>query len=176
MFNRRVIQVLALAAMVVTMAGGCKSKTPPIDPGSQDITGIGPGSDVGVGDVGMMGGERLPAEGDRTMFAPVMFDYDSSQVSQTERAKVEAVAQYMRGKPNVGVVVEGHCDERGSAEYNLSLGDRRALAVRAYLIGLGIEAERVQTKSFGEEQPAAMGHDEESWRQNRRGVFNMVNL
>jgi peptidoglycan-associated lipoprotein len=69
------------------------------------------------------------------------------------------------------VVIEGHCDERGSREYNLALGERRALAVRAYLVGLGIDATRLQTKSYGEEQPVAMGHDESSWSRNRRAEF-----
>jgi peptidoglycan-associated lipoprotein len=69
--------------------------------------------------------------------------------------------------------VEGNCDERGSNEYNLALGERRALAVRAYLVNLGIDAGRIQTKSLGEERPVALGHDESSWQQNRRAEFQL---
>jgi peptidoglycan-associated lipoprotein len=112
------------------------------------------------------GGTEYPG-----MFAPVLFAYDSSQVAAGERAKVEAVAQHLKQNPNQAVIIEGHCDERGSREYNLALGERRALAVRSYLAGLGIEAERIQTKSMGEESPAAQGHNESAWRLNRRGEF-----
>jgi peptidoglycan-associated lipoprotein len=69
------------------------------------------------------------------------------------------------------VIIEGHGDERGSREYNLALGERRALAIRDYLISLGVDPSIIQTKSLGEEMPAATGHDESAWRMNRRGVF-----
>ena len=87
----------------------------------------------------------------------------------------EAVHQALRSNAQAGVIVEGHCDERGSREYNLALGERRALAVRAYLIGLGLDPARVQTKSMGEEQPAVFGHDESAWSKNRRVEFILFN-
>ncbi len=105
------------------------------------------------------------------MFAPVLFAYDSSQVSAGERTKVEAVASHLKQNAAHSVIIEGHCDERGGNEYNLALGERRALAVRTYLIELGIARDRTQTKSFGEEKPFATGQDNASWRQNRRGEF-----
>jgi peptidoglycan-associated lipoprotein len=105
------------------------------------------------------------------MFTSVLFAYDSSQVSASERAKIETVAQRLKQNPAEAVIIEGHCDERGSREYNLALGERRALAIRAYLAGLGIEADRIQTKSLGEESPAALEHNESAWRLNRRGEF-----
>lgn len=105
------------------------------------------------------------------MFAPVYFAYDSSQVSAAERAKVETIAQRLQQNPAEAVIIEGHCDERGSREYNLALGERRALAIRSYLAGLGIEADRIQTKSLGEESPADPGHSESAWKLNRRGEF-----
>ena len=110
-------------------------------------------------------------DGDRSLFEPVMFAYDSSQVNPEEAGKVEAVAKYLNKGKAQGVIVEGHGDERGSREYNLALGERRALAIRDYLISLGVDPSVIQTKSLGEEMPAAMGHDESAWRQNRRGVF-----
>ena len=105
------------------------------------------------------------------MFAPVLFAYDSSQVSAGERSKVEVVAQHLKQNSAVAVIIEGHCDERGSREYNLALGERRALAVRSYLSGLGIEVDRIQTKSMGEESPVALEHNDAAWKQNRRAEF-----
>ena len=104
-------------------------------------------------------------------YEAVNFDYDSSQITASERPKLDVVAEYMRKRPSGGLVVEGHSDERGSREYNLALGERRALAVRAYLIGLGIDGASMQTKSMGEENPVIEGHDEQSWRENRRAEF-----
>lgn len=104
-------------------------------------------------------------------FENVLFEYDRSRIGHEERGKIEAVAEYMARNPGVGVVVEGHCDERGSRDYNMALGERRALAVRAYLIGLGVDGSRIHTVSYGAERPLLFGHDEESWRMNRRAEF-----
>jgi len=156
-----------LTASVVTLSG-CKTKKPSADMyGSDNMYG-----DPLIGDVALnpdnMG---LPMDGDRSLFEPVMFAYDSSQVNPEEVGKVEAVAKHLNKGKAQGVIVEGHGDERGSREYNLALGERRALAIRDYLISLGVDAAIIQTKSLGEEMPASMGHDEGAWRQNRRGVF-----
>lgn len=105
------------------------------------------------------------------MFPPVYFGYDSSQVSASERPKIESVADYLKQNSSVAVIIEGHCDERGSNEYNLALGERRALAARSYLSSLGISSDRIQTKSYGEEKPANPGHDESAWSANRRAEF-----
>lgn len=104
-------------------------------------------------------------------FEPVLFGYDSAQLAPVEVAKIEKVAQHLMQNSGQVLVVEGHCDERGSNEYNLSLGEQRANAIRTYLINLGVGDVRVQTRSFGEEKPAAQGHDESAWRLNRRGEF-----
>ena len=117
---------------------------------------------------------RPNAEGQKptgAQFEAIHFAYDSAQVADTDRSKVEAVAEFLKSNPNAAVVLEGNCDERGSAEYNLSLGERRALSARAYLLNLGIDAARVQTKSFGKEKPADPGHNEEAWTKNRRVEF-----
>lgn len=104
-------------------------------------------------------------------FEPVYFGYDSSQLAPGEVTKIEHVAQHLLQNGGQVLVVEGHCDERGSNEYNLSLGEQRANSIRTYLINLGVSGERVQTRSFGEEKPALQGHDESAWRLNRRGEF-----
>ena len=101
----------------------------------------------------------------------IYFDYDSSQVADSERSKIDTVAQDLKQNDAHAVIIEGNCDERGSNEYNLTLGERRAQAIRAYLAGLGIGADRIQTKSYGEEKPANAGHDEAAWAANRRGEF-----
>ncbi len=104
-------------------------------------------------------------------FAPVYFAFDSYALPPSEVSKVEQVAQHLQQNASHVLVVEGHCDERGSNEYNLSLGENRALAVRSYLVNLGVAADRIQTRSYGEEKPAVAGSGEEAWHLNRRGEF-----
>jgi len=104
-------------------------------------------------------------------FSPVYFAFDSYVLPPSEITKVEQVAQHLMQNSGHVLVVEGHCDERGSNEYNLSLGENRALSVRTRLIELGVAADRIQTRSYGEEKPAVAGSGEEAWRLNRRGEF-----
>jgi peptidoglycan-associated lipoprotein len=104
-------------------------------------------------------------------FAPVYFGFDSTVVPQGELGKIDAVAQHLTAKTDRVVVVEGNCDERGSNEYNMSLGENRAIIIRNYLVQNGISADRIQTRSYGEEKPAAVGNDESAWSRNRRGEF-----
>jgi peptidoglycan-associated lipoprotein len=106
-------------------------------------------------------------------FENVAFPYDSFQIADSERGKIEQVANYMNDNVSVRLVIDGHCDERGSQEYNLSLGEHRALAIRAYLIELGVSGDRIQTRSFGEEQPVDPGHNDAAWSINRRGEFSL---
>ncbi len=168
--NKKVCKFLFFAVLAASVTGlsGCKSKKPSADMyGSDNMYG-----DPLIGDVPLNADNLgLPMDGDRSLFAPVMFAYDSSQVNPEEAGKVEAVAKHLNKGKAQGVIVEGHGDERGSREYNLALGERRALAIRDYLISLGVDASIIQTKSLGEEMPSDMGHDEGAWRQNRRGVF-----
>lgn len=103
--------------------------------------------------------------------APVYFAFDSYALPPSEVSKVEQVAQHLLQNMGHVLVVEGHCDERGSNEYNLSLGENRALSVRSYLVNLGVAADRIQTRSYGEEKPAVAGSGEDAWRLNRRGEF-----
>jgi peptidoglycan-associated lipoprotein len=104
-------------------------------------------------------------------FAPVYFGFDSTVVPQGELGKIDAVVQHLNSKSDRVVVVEGNCDERGSNEYNMSLGENRAIILRNYLVQSGIAADRIQTRSYGEEKPAATGNDESAWALNRRGEF-----
>ena len=101
----------------------------------------------------------------------VHFDFDSSVVKSSEKPLVAAVASYLKANPAHAVRVEGHCDERGTEEYNRSLGERRALALRENLIGLGIDSSRLETATFGKDRPVDPAHDEAAWKKNRRGEF-----
>ena len=101
----------------------------------------------------------------------IYFDFDSSEVHPDDRVVVEAHAQYLARDPDVKVDLEGHADERGSREYNVALGERRAIGVRDMLRLLGVGDHQVSTVSYGEERPAMLGHEETSWSQNRRVEF-----
>ncbi len=113
---------------------------------------------------------------DREQFKEQMvyFDFDSSTVKPSEKPKAESVATFLKSNATFRLRIEGHCDERGTDEYNRALGERRALSVREYLISAGVSADRVSTLSFGEDQPAVLGHDEMSWAKNRRGEFILL--
>jgi peptidoglycan-associated lipoprotein len=104
----------------------------------------------------------------------VYFDFDRSTVKTGDQRKIEAVASYLKSEPGTKVQVEGHCDERGTEEYNRALGERRALAVRDYLMNLGIEGDRIFTISYGEDLPAVDGYDENAYRLNRRAEFVLL--
>ncbi len=104
-------------------------------------------------------------------FDPVYFGFDSTVVPQGELGKIDAVAQHLTDNGGRVVVVEGNCDERGSNEYNLVLGENRAIIIRNYLVQSGIGADRIQTRSYGEERPAVEGQGEAAWSKNRRGEF-----
>ena len=103
----------------------------------------------------------------------VFFDYDKYEIKPQARATVEKWAAYVKQFPAISVTIEGHCDERGTREYNLALGERRANAVKNALVQQGIPASRVATISYGKERPAALGSNEAAWSQNRRGVMQI---
>ena len=105
------------------------------------------------------------------LLKPVFFELDSSDVSSSGQQALQANAQVMKRYGTWQVTIEGHCDERGTAEYNLALGERRALSVRTYLVSLGIPADRLKVISYGKEFPFVARHDEEAWSQNRRAHF-----
>jgi peptidoglycan-associated lipoprotein len=104
-------------------------------------------------------------------FDDVRFDFDKSEVKEDGRKACQVVADYMKRNPKAKLQIEGHCDERGTAEYNLALGDRRAAAVMTYLVSLGVSKAGLSTVSFGKERPLDPGHDEGAWAKNRRAHF-----
>jgi peptidoglycan-associated lipoprotein len=144
------------------------SRINPIDTTPPKITSSGiEGADISGRD------NMIP---DREAFSSqtIHFDYDRASVKSTDRSKVEAVAAYLKNQPTQKVEVEGHCDERGTEEYNRALGERRALAAREALVSMGIGADRIFTTSFGEDRPADPAHDEQAWQKNRRDEFILL--
>ena len=144
--------VAAIAAL--TFLAACSSEQPPA-PASATVT---PGS---VADFQQNVGDR------------VYFDLDSSVVRPDGRATLDKQAAWLKKYANYQITIEGHCDERGTREYNLALGERRATAVRQYLIAQGLPAARLRTISYGKERPDVAGSDEGAWSRNRRGVTTL---
>lgn len=114
-----------------------------------------------------------PAPDDKAILKPIYFEYNKSNIRPEYQSVLENISKWLVKNSGQQLLVEGHCDERGTDEYNLALGERRALAVRRYLIALGVLAERVHTISYGEEKPAVPGSDESAWSKNRRSEFKV---
>jgi peptidoglycan-associated lipoprotein len=155
---------------------GGRALTPNQGTGSQAL----PLDDTGANDASKAAGEnplpdnlRYGRAEDRAMFAAdtVYFEFDRANVKASETDKVNRVAEFLKSNPLHDLAIEGHCDERGTEEYNRALGERRALSVRESLVSLGISGSRITTTSFGEDQPADPGHDDKAWEKNRRGEF-----
>jgi len=172
----RNLALIAATAAAVALAG-CAKKPPKMLPpppasGPADASGgNGPGSGSGSGGVGTA---ALP--GSRADFLAsvpsdrVFFTLDSYSLDDQDRAVLDAQAAWLTRNARVHVTIEGHCDERGTREYNLALGDRRANAAKNYLAAKGIDPSRMTVISYGKERPEALGSDEESWAKNRRAV------
>lgn len=104
----------------------------------------------------------------------IYFNFNSARLSDMGRQTLQANADYLKANSNIDIQIEGHADERGGIQYNLSLGEKRARTVKDYLIALGVESGRISTISFGKEKPLAFGHDEQSWSKNRRANFTIT--
>jgi peptidoglycan-associated lipoprotein len=104
----------------------------------------------------------------------VFFDFDKANIRDDQKASLNDNVGWLKANARAKVTIEGHCDERGTAEYNLGLGERRAKAVKDYLVAAGIAADRVTTISYGKERPFVLGHDESAWKWNRRSHFVMT--
>ena len=179
------VNLTAVTLLLVAVSGtGCKK-------GLQGTTPLHGYKQGGVGDEKPAGiavppdGTPIPLSGNLSGWTEaadqpaalrdnvVYFEYDRSQVKASEHSKLDAVASFAKGG-NRAIRVEGHCDERGTEEYNRSLGERRALAVREYLVRAGVSADRIDTISHGEDKPAVPGHSEAAWSKNRRAEFKLL--
>jgi len=131
-------------------------------------------SAVSVGSDADLSSIELNADSDSGKAGPlrtVFFDFNSAVLRSDTRETLSGNVEFLKANPSVEVQIEGHCDERGGVQYNLALGERRAQAVKRYLVNMGVSSSRVSTISFGKERPLAFGHDEGAWSQNRRGNF-----
>ena len=117
--------------------------------------------------------ERLIAEAEAFQARTIHFDFDKYNLKPEARAILDALGAWLQNNRNFHVIIEGHCDERGTAEYNLALGERRASSARDYLVNLGVAPNRLTTISYGEERPLDPRSNEEAWAKNRRGQFNV---
>lgn len=166
-------KIIAMLAALL-MVSACTTKDKDVD-GSVSGTGTSAVGSENLSDLNFgPRSDMTPAQilemevGDR-----VFFGYDSTEISAEARTTLERQALFMKQNPSLTVTVEGHCDERGTREYNLALGERRANSVRNYLLALGVDGSRVDTVSYGKERPAVLGSDNVSWAQNRRGVMSI---
>jgi peptidoglycan-associated lipoprotein len=187
---------LAFALAVALAATGCRNHKPvgvtPL-PGSTRTGQVGeqgPGNTIGAGSgttsaegAGQTGGgatasleefENMNADRAALASHTVYFAFDSAAVRKSEKANLEAVAAALSKDSSAKLLIEGHCDERGTEEYNRSLGERRALALRGALAKLGVDPSRIRTISYGKDKPVDPGHDESAWAKNRRGEFVLL--
>ena len=170
---------IALALMTGT---GCKHKPQELNPGFDENAGAGNGDNSGLGDNSGYSGSGLPNIDPNTPFSPsdpnflkpVYFDFDSCALRPDAMAALRQNAANLKSQSNLLIQIAGHCDERGTQEYNVALGERRALAVRSYLMQQGVSGDRMITISYGEESPAVFGHDEAAFAKNRRCEFNQA--
>lgn len=160
MDNKFLMTVLGIAALTLAACGGSEATKPDVEDKSVGTTGTS--ADTGAT------GKPLDSRSDLLSKRRVYFAFDSSAVDDESRAIVEAHVSYLAANKNVKVVFEGHADERGTREYNLALGERRAQAVERMARVLGLSADRIKTVSYGEEKPVAMDHNEGAWALNRR--------
>ncbi len=170
-------QPILLAVATAALAlGACAKQTPPDlpSPGEQVPTGTTDGSGDPYGTTGGVQGAAVPgslADFRATVTSDrVFFDTDQYDIDTADRTVLDSQAAWLRQYPNVRVTVEGHADERGTREYNIALGERRANAAKNYLVAAGVQPARIATVSYGKERPAALGSDESAYAQNRRAV------
>jgi len=187
-----------VVAALVGVSAGCRSSRP-LDMGTYDATipmatpaeedlllgtplpsrgNFDPQSDVSYGEFSQHVSQRIQRSADEhtgTEVGKIYFATNSNAILPSQRPKLELVGNWMLQNPTRSILIAGHCDERGTFEYNRALGERRAIAVRNYLIGLGISGDRLHTFSYGEEKPAVLGTGEAVWAQNRRAEIGVIN-
>jgi peptidoglycan-associated lipoprotein len=169
MRQQKLFLAVIMTMFLSLMLGGCGSKK--VEPKAVEPTPMAPTESL----------ETQPSADDNIMegrtsgpMVPVYFDFDSSAIRNDQVARIEKNADFLKSKESVAIRIEGNCDERGTNEYNLALGERRAQSAKQYLVNLGVDAGRLSTVSWGEEKALLHGHDELSWAQNRRDDFVIV--
>jgi len=190
MKHRKTLWILLLAVVVAVAFTGCKKQAPvtepeppqeaarteptpppkPVTPPPTE-TEVTEGFDQEPVEVQEVTAADIAALNDQGVLATIYFAFDSYELDDQNRMLLQQNGDWLLDNPRYNIRIEGHCDERGTIEYNLALGERRASAVRDYLVSLGVDAFRIRIVSYGEEDPADPGHDEAAWARNRRAVF-----
>lgn len=176
-----ILRLSILLVLITLLAAGCAKKPAPEavveapvvaeQPVEQDVRGFDerPVTEAPVTDQGATAGAAMGEVS--AELQPIFFEFDQYTLSPQARQTLADNAAFLKARPQVKVLIEGHCDERGSDEYNLALGERRARATQDYLLSLGIAPERLSTISYGEERPLEAGSNEAAWSKNRRAEF-----
>jgi peptidoglycan-associated lipoprotein len=161
-------KMLSWAALVVLILGlsltGCSKKVE----NAQGAEGAGVSESLDTTDSGIMEGRTSGP------MVPVYFEFDSAKIAGDQVRRIETNADFLKKNLQIAIRIEGNCDQRGTQEYNLALGERRAQSAKSYLVNLGVKSERLSTISFGAEKLLLFGNDETSWAQNRRDDFVIV--
>jgi len=188
------LQTVLIPLTALVLVTGCATKKPPVSQPTTQVPAPSPFPGAGGSTAPTSTTERPPAPppvpdtggavssdplasktpeeiNSNSPLKPVFFAYDSDELDDLARQTLNDNAKVLKTYGTWVIAIEGHCDERGTAEYNLALGDRRALAARNYLLSLGVEAARIKTVSYGKEFPFDPGHQEASWAKNRRAQF-----
>lgn len=193
----KIVQVMVLTGLLISASlfvAGCGDKEIASEGMEQqateekikDVTEGGNGDQMDTGAT-MGEAEPLDSDGDQAQadtravsegrthapMLPVYFDFDKSTIREDQISRMEDNAEFLENNSRLDIVIEGNCDERGTSEYNTALGQRRAENAKKYLVNLGIDADRINTISYGEEKPLVRGHDEHAWAQNRRDDFKI---
>jgi peptidoglycan-associated lipoprotein len=170
MSNKRVFSFMILAVLVALSFSCSKKQTVKPEPQQEPVTETEMTEEVPAV-------EEEPASEEPVQevampeLSDAFFDFDKYNLKDDAKRALEKNATELKKYPSVNIIIEGHCDERGTEDYNMALGEKRAKSAKDYLVSLGIEASRITTISYGESRPFALGHDERAWAQNRRAHF-----
>lgn len=168
MSRHSLVTVTLLSLVTLLAATGCAKKQLKNDGALSGVQDAAlKGEDLALEDTNLNFAEPT----DTATFTEVYFDYNSSDIGSAAKDVLAGISRWLGSHSAKHLLIEGHCDERGTKEFNLALGEQRALAVRRYLAGLGIEPKRLHTISYGEERPSVHGHSEAAWAKNRRAHF-----
>jgi peptidoglycan-associated lipoprotein len=177
-WTKNQIFIFIVIPLIFFLTNNCAHKSKVKPEASAGIEGISPLEETppelearDVSEIEEIEADLSPTEELKDIF----FDFDRATIRAEDRKILERNAEWLKANPKAKILIEGHCDERGTIEYNLALGDKRANAVRNYLISLGVDPTRMATISYGEEKPFDPGHNEEAWAKNRRAHFVLTN-
>ncbi|MFH1038694.1 MAG: OmpA family protein [PVC group bacterium] len=166
----RMFVIAVVCVPVLAGLGGCSSTPEPTATPEERMAAL-EGMDLPLAPLDMDAAFGEPRPEDALVLQDIHFDFDKSEIRNSEKPLLDPINTWLLEHPGALLMIEGHCDDRGTLEYNLALGERRALSIRTYLTGLGTNPERLHTISYGEEKPLCTEAVEECWLRNRRGHF-----